>query len=367
MTFHEPVIFTPKASVPLVHNSEMPILGQKNPELATLVDFTDIRTVTAQLHEKISSGTYDAPSWDYIRTAKLAARMYAPLGTMMSLGDHVRISRSFLEVFKSAQDVVNANEADYEIRLLQADLKVRSLKISRTPVVNGCKQKYQDLLSKWGIKDDRIRRPLSRRTIISRMVLRFVWSCCLFSISLPGLLLWFPIFITTFIAVHNFKKTGPIFDTWDEIAQYKLTYGLMSGLCVWVTAVILTWQFAIVTVFLTPALMWMALRWFEDAVSAFRAFTSLCRLLRVGKQTLKMMYEVRKDLHGRLMNLAVTKLNLPAEPESHFVTVGGKEKGRVMGLWGSSTSYFSITRRRKRDWNETLRLYDKVDYPAEEN
>lgn len=113
----------------LVHNSEVPILGQKNPELVTPVDFAHIRTVTAQLHEKISSGTYDAPSWDYIRTAKLAARMYAPLGTMMSLGDHVRISRSFLEVFKSAQDVANE-----EIRQLQVDLKVHSLKISRTPI-----------------------------------------------------------------------------------------------------------------------------------------------------------------------------------------------------------------------------------------
>lgn len=198
------------------------------------------------------------------------------------------------------------------------------------------------------------------------MILRLLWSCCLFSISCPGLLLWFPIFVTTFIAVHNFKKTGPTFDTWDEIAQYKLTYGLMSGLCVWAAAVILTWPFAVVTMFLTPAFMWMTLRWFEDAVSAFRAFTALNRLLRVGKPTLTMMHKARKDLHGRLMDLAVTKLNLPAEPESHFVVVGGKEKGRVRSPWESGTRYFSIKRRRKRDWNETLRLYDKVDYPAEE-
>lgn len=173
--------------------------------------------------------------------------------------------------------------------------------------------------------------------------------------------------MTTFIAVHNFKKTGPVFDTWDEIAQYKLTYGLMSGLCVWVVAVILTWPFATVTVFLTPAFMWMTLRWFEDAVSAFRAFTALNRLLYVGKPTLKMMYEKRKDLHDKLMNLAVTKLDLPPEPESHFVIVGGKEKGRVRSRWESGTGYFSIKRRRKRDWNETLRLYDKVDYPPEDN
>lgn len=109
--------------------------------------------------------------------------------------------------------------------------------------------------------------------------------------------------------------------------------------------------------------MWMTLRWFEDAVSAFRAFTALYRLLRVGESTLKRMREVRRDLHGRIMDLAVIKLNLPADPESYFVLSGGKEKGRVRGRWDSSARYFSIKRRRKRDWNETLRLYDKVDYP----
>jgi len=198
------------------------------------------------------------------------------------------------------------------------------------------------------------------------MILRLTWSLCLFAISLPGLALWLPIFATTFYAVHNFKKTGPIFDTWDEIAQYKLIYGLMSGICVWMAAVAVTWPVAVVTVFLVPAFMWMTLRWFEDAVAAFRAFTALYRLLRVGKGTLKNMHEVRKDLHARVMNLAVTKLNLPEDPELHFSQAGGTEKGRVRGSWDSSRRYFSIKRRRKRDWNETLRLYDKVDYPDEE-
>jgi glycerol-3-phosphate O-acyltransferase/dihydroxyacetone phosphate acyltransferase len=315
-----------------------------------------------QLHEKIGSGTFDAPSWDYIRTAKLAARIYAPLGTMMSLGDYVRISRSFLEAFKAPDDYIE-NDADIqELQRLQADLKVKHFYLLKVHIyLTFWHQSYQDQLSKLGIKDDRIRRPLSRKTICSRLVLRLLWSCCLFTISLPGLLLWLPIFITTFIAVHNFKKTGPIFDTWDEIAQYKLTYGLVSGLCVWAATVAFTWQYVFVTVCLTPALMWMTLRWFEDAVSSFRAFTALYRLLRVGKSALMKMREVRKDLHRRIMGLAVSKLNLPAEPESYFVLSGGREKGRVRGKWDSSARYFSIKRRRKRDWDETLRLYDKVD------
>lgn len=82
--------------------------------------------MTVQLHDKISSGTFDAPSWDYIRTAKLAAQIYAPLGTMMSLGNYVRISRSFLEVFKAHEDnISDENDAEIqELRRLHADLKV---------------------------------------------------------------------------------------------------------------------------------------------------------------------------------------------------------------------------------------------------
>jgi glycerol-3-phosphate O-acyltransferase/dihydroxyacetone phosphate acyltransferase len=200
---------------------------------------------------------------------------------------------------------------------------------------------------------------------------------------MPGLLLWLPVFLTTFYAVHNFKKasvnlliavilpltarqTGPIFDTWDEIAQYKLIYGLISGLCVWFGATVLTFPFSAVTFFLVPALMWMTLRWLEDAVSAFRAFTSLVRLLLVGKPTLRSMHVRREDLHTRVMRLAVQTLGLPEDPEAYFVRHGGKEKGRVRGRWESGSRYFSIKRRRKRDWNETLRLYDIVDYPKEE-
>lgn len=93
------------------------------------VDFANIRAVTAQMHNKISSGTFDSPSWDLIRTAKLAARMYAPLGTMMTLGDHVRIVRTFLEEFKTLQSSPNPVEHEASEQL-QRDLKVIYLSIN---------------------------------------------------------------------------------------------------------------------------------------------------------------------------------------------------------------------------------------------
>lgn len=105
-------------------------------------------------------------------------------------------------------------------------------------------------------------------------------------------------------------------------------------------------------------------RWLEDAIAAFRAFVSLLRLLVAGSTTLAQLGETRKDLHERIKELAVTSLQLPQNPEDHFSSSGGKHKGRVGStVWESSTNYFSLRRRRKRDWNETLRLYDVVDFP----
>jgi glycerol-3-phosphate O-acyltransferase / dihydroxyacetone phosphate acyltransferase len=203
---------------------------------------------------------------------------------------------------------------------------------------------------------------------------RFSWSIVLFSLSLPGLILWLPIFVTTFVAVREFKRTGPIWDTWDEIAQYKLVYGLISGLCVWLLAMLVTLPIAPITAVVVPFVMWMSLRWFEDAVSSFRAFTALTRLLFMPRKKMVLLQATRKDLHRRVLELA-SAMGLPDDPESYFSKeevqdeVEGKwrkDKGRVRGRWESKTKYFSIRRRRKRDWNETLRLYDKVDYPDDE-
>jgi glycerol-3-phosphate O-acyltransferase/dihydroxyacetone phosphate acyltransferase len=197
------------------------------------------------------------------------------------------------------------------------------------------------------------------------MMLRLSWASFLLSISLGGLALWLPIAATTFYAVRNFKKTGPVWDTWDEIAQYKLIYGLVSGLCVYAAAMFATFPIFPVTSVAVPVLMWMSLRWFEDAVSAARALFALWRLLCVNPATLSRLRATRADLHRRVVHLAVHELGLPANPERYFVVYGGKDKGRVVGRWASKTNYFSVRRRRKRDWNETLRLYEQVDYPED--
>ncbi|KAM5536313.1 hypothetical protein V8D89_010005 [Ganoderma adspersum] len=63
----------------------------------------------------------------------------------------------------------------------------------------------------------RVQQPLPRPIIVYQMVLRTAWSLVLLVVSLPGLLLWLPVFATTFITIHQFKRTGPVWDTYNEI------------------------------------------------------------------------------------------------------------------------------------------------------
>jgi glycerol-3-phosphate O-acyltransferase/dihydroxyacetone phosphate acyltransferase len=83
------------------------------------------------MQDMIASGTIDSPSWDLVRIAKTATRIYAPLGTAMSLGDYVRVMKVFTEAFKEKEDTsedsdegASAPPNDRARHKLRQDLKV---------------------------------------------------------------------------------------------------------------------------------------------------------------------------------------------------------------------------------------------------
>lgn len=111
---------------------------QDNPELLAPVQYDEIRALTARMQQQISSRTIDSPSWEFVRSAKMATRMYAPLGTLMSLGEYVRITRTFVEAFKASDDTqkskrivedqsIDFTKEDIELNQLRRDLKVIQL------------------------------------------------------------------------------------------------------------------------------------------------------------------------------------------------------------------------------------------------
>lgn len=84
------------------HRPKNRFLFQQSPALLKPVDFQVIKDLTNYIAEDITSETLDAPSWEMITVARAAARLYAPLGTNMTLGDYVRVIKVFIEGFKKS-------------------------------------------------------------------------------------------------------------------------------------------------------------------------------------------------------------------------------------------------------------------------
>ena len=361
-----------------------------------------VRSLTTFLYDQISQGTITAPSWKIIRTAKAAARIYVPLGTGMGLGDWVRVVGRFAgeagfggvgqqrsrksslhgSTAKAEKEVINAQwqpspdvkEEDFSDITEQSSISDEFIEALGRDI-----QLYQTHLERLGLKDFRVFQynTLSRRRIILRIIVRILIVAILGILALPGLTLWLPVFLTVTYFTKKHKQTGPVWDTYDEISQTKLIYGLAAGVATWLVICLITLPFAPITVFLVPGVMWITLRWTEDLVASLRSARALTKLLHTGKAEMSKTLLWREDIHARVMRLATERLELPENPEQFFSTKtspgprwdtkGGADKGRAQGLWARGTRYFSLRRRRKRDWNETMRWYDQTHFPEDES
>lgn len=145
-------------------------------------------------------------------------------------------------------------------------------------------------------------------------------------------------------------------DVYDEVAITKLLYGLASGLTVYIITLAISWYTSHGVLFVSvgvPLLMWFTLRWIEDILSAARSARSIARMIAVGKHRLEELRGIREGLFERVVKVATGRLGLPQNAEELLGNKGGLR--RRLG-------YFSMKRRKKKDWNEVLRLYDVTDY-----
>ncbi|KAG8765792.1 hypothetical protein FRC12_007291 [Ceratobasidium sp. 428] len=361
-----------------------------------------VRSLTAFLYDQITQGTIAAPSWKVIRIAKAAARIYVPLGTGMGLGDWVRVVGRFAgengfggvgQRRGRKPSLVRSSTVPGSSELTGVEWQPSPvMKDDLTPpeqpedtisdefveTLSKDVQMYQSHLERLGLKDFRVLQyaTLSRRRIIIRILTRIPLATMLGILALPGLVLWLPVFLTVTYFTKKHKQTGPVWDTYDEISQTKLIYGLAAGTITWLVSCLVTLPFAPATATAIPLIMWMALRWTEDLVASVRAITVLTKLLLIGRPEMNKTLLWRENIHERVMRLATERLDLPVNPEAFFSTQsspgprwdtqGGADKGRTQGLWARGTRYFSLRRRRKRDWNETMRWYDQTYLPEDE-
>ncbi|KAM0789882.1 hypothetical protein ACM66B_006726 [Microbotryomycetes sp. NB124-2] len=373
VTFHEPLVVSPKTHPELVKQSEQAV-----------------RALTTTIASSIRSGMLDAPSWSIIRAAHTARRLYAPLGTKLDLGSHVRLTQRFVEglgdedkraeqkwndaagvsvkgvlktPMRSAREKAGSEGGDYfsqEQSRDEHDLDVKALVRDL--------QAYQNLLYLHGIKDDRVRRDprtFRRRILLKRLSVRLGGASMLFAVSLPGLFLWAPIFLVARSRSEKMKRGGPVWDTYDEIAQTKLVTGLITGIAVWILFALATFPILPLSLVLFPVIMWLTLRWLEDLTSSLRASLSLFRLLWIGKAQLMLLRQMREDLRVRVERLAVERCGLPADAEKWFFAEEKAARRRWVPRKPGFLDFFSIKRRRKKDWNEALKLSDTNWFPED--
>lgn len=103
------------------------------------------------------------------------------------------------------------------------------------------------------------------------------------------------------------------------------------------------------------------IRWLEDLIHNAKSMLSLLRLLFMTEDTMYSLRDCRQELAGRVHEFAVQFLKLPEDPEE--LVKENKTKKADSGWMGKlSGSYFSIKRRRRKDWNEVMRLHDVSHY-----
>ncbi|GAA6038685.1 hypothetical protein JCM8097_002344 [Rhodosporidiobolus ruineniae] len=436
VTFHPPLYVSAASHPSLITPSSSlypsPSSASTAPEPALAAHETAIRSLTAQIGASIRSGILDAPSWAHLRLANTVRRLYAPLGTRLTLGDHVRLTQRFVDALAgkraerrwedgagsdsaAAAKGVSTGVGGVELngtgkkrppttavdgrekagRVLQTPMRERK---SQAGVEGGyfgagqttdeeteaeeergerelgeLRRDLKDLLYLHGLKDDRIRNPrlLHRRILLKRLFVRIATSVFLFLVAVPGLGMWVPVFWATRSAQERLVRGGPKWDTYDEIAQTKLAVGLGAGVSVLLLSLLLTFPFMpLVNLVVLPGLMWLTLRFLEDLFSSLRAAVALLRLLLLGKSQLLMLRDMRAGLHERVEKLAVERAGLPRdagvfvrERERRWKRLG---LGRIEGGVREWLGFFDPRRRRKKDWNEALKLFDQTEYAEDE-
>ncbi|CAI2170478.1 2713_t:CDS:2 [Funneliformis geosporum] len=369
--FNPPIVLTPK------HQNLLKTITEDGRRRSSE---QAINELTNAMEEMVRSNTLDSPDWQTLRIAHTARKLYAgELGTRISFSEYVKLTKKFIDLLSKVKNVENdivegssnnipngtsiLDEKEFIVEridsgnLLSVDNPdIQNEKISHQGVdladLSRDLTAYQDLLDSRGIKDYRFSNPtpLSKPALIFRIYLRVIWASVLASLSLPGWALWSPVFVAVKFKEYQIRKL-PIAENLDEIAQYKLLISAILLIPIYLIACFFTLPFILITSWLIPLLMWLTIRWTEDLFQAMRSCISLTKLLFLPLSEYSEIRSIRENIRMRVQELAVHELGLPENPENLI----SKSRPRGMG-------YFSIRRRRKKDYNEVLRLWDVSAY-----
>ncbi|KAF9168754.1 hypothetical protein DFQ26_000021 [Actinomortierella ambigua] len=378
VTYHSPIVLTPQQDPELI-STDKQVRQEAITKLTTLLEST------------VRSNLLDAQDWRTVRIGHVARKIYAgQLGTRISLGQYVRLTAKFVTAFGAHAKMMQeesssgggegAGSGSRRGSLQTQDESMLNAAMSETTLHTGLETRrskessefiqklardleaYQNELDCYLLKDYRITQGKPPAAVLlSKLFQRFLLACLLAVISIPGLVLWAPVFLAAKYQEKKIREKGPLEDNLDEIAQYKLLVATMFLPLIWGFWVLMTFPFALITAPGIIILMWLTIRWLEDLVHNAKSMLSLLRLLFIAEETMDSLREKRLDLAKRVQEFAVDALNLPEDPED-LIAENKVHKQSAGWLGHLSKSYFSIKRRRRKDWNEVMRLHDISNY-----
>lgn len=228
-------------------------------------------------------------------------------------------------------------------------------------------EEYQKELDIVQVKDERFRRIANSKgkrpsnSLIMRIIAyRFMVCVVLGTICLPGLIMWSPCWIMIKRKERELLKKGA---GWvDSLAETKMTYGLFFLMAIGIGMLILL-EIKYILFFL--AYLWLTMRLFEDGMANARSIFGLVKLGRLSDQRIDEILKLRANARS-LCNEALalfpkTSAERIMEECGDDVYLTGLQDHDKLPRWYTT---FNPLRRRKKDWNELLRLSDycTMDY-----
>ncbi|KAF9575181.1 hypothetical protein EC968_004117 [Mortierella alpina] len=365
VTFHAPIVLTPQQDSKLF-STDLEVKKEA------------IRKLTELLEGTVRSTLLDAQDWQTVRVGHVARKLYAgDLGTRISLGQYVRLTRKFVTAFsqhkQEEEEAIDGERYGQEKHGGGIERNGDSLEMRHPERMDKATIKkidelakdladYQDQLEFYHLKDYRIKQGKpSVKILVGRLFQRFLLACLLSTICIPGLFLWAPVFIAVKYKERQIRRKGALEDNLDEIAQYKLMISTFFLPIIWGFWILMTLPIALFSAPGIVVLMWLTIRWLEDLIHNAKSMLSLLRLLFMTEDTMYSLRDYRQELAHRVHEFAVGHLKLPEDPED--LVKENKTKKVDSGWMGKlSGSYFSIKRRRRKDWNEVMRLHDVSHY-----
>eukprot|EP00756_Hemistasia_phaeocysticola_P011632 Hpha_TRINITY_DN15135_c3_g4::TRINITY_DN15135_c3_g4_i1::g.128237::m.128237/K13507/GAT; glycerol-3-phosphate O-acyltransferase / dihydroxyacetone phosphate acyltransferase len=296
-----------------------------------------ITKISAEIQDLMTAMSFHAEDWNTLRIAHTARNIFAPLGTQMTMVEFVRYTKYWCSAL-AMNDPADPTLSD--------DLTA-----------------YQDALDKLGLVDHRMRQPPGPLPLVlMRILVRVMQLIVLIPFIAPGMLLWAPTFFLSRKAEKVVMKRKKKPTHRDEVAQYKLAAGWVTLPPALTLAVLtLAWLRGswLEVLWLGPAVviyLWVAIRMLEEVFAALRSARTLFLLLFViDQKELANIRKVREGLFTRVAERAELAGGIqPPEPTA------------FRGWWFEIGLKLNPLRRRKKDWNEVLRMYSllPVDYKA---